>query len=40
MSQLRRAESYKGIEQPLGELWHEAAHLAAVSRVVARRFTR
>jgi len=39
MSQLRRAESYKGIETRLGKLWHEAAHLAAVSRVIARRFT-
>ena len=37
MSQLRRAESYKGIETRLGKLWHEAAHLAAVSRVIARR---
>ena len=39
MSQLRRAETYKGIEIRLGKLWHEAAHLAAVSRVIARRFT-
>jgi HD-like signal output (HDOD) protein len=39
MSQLRRAETYKGIEARLGKLWHEAAHLAAVSRVIARRFT-
>jgi len=39
MSQLRRAETYKGIEPKLGKLWHEAAHLAAVSRVIARRFT-
>jgi HD-like signal output (HDOD) protein len=39
MSQLRRAETYKGIEPRLGKLWHEAAHLAAVSRVIARRFT-
>ena len=39
MSQLRRAETYKGIERRLGKLWHEAAHLAAVSRVIARRFT-
>jgi HD-like signal output (HDOD) protein len=39
MSQLRRAEGYKGIELRLGKLWHEAAHLAAVSRVIARRFT-
>jgi HD-like signal output (HDOD) protein len=39
MSQLRRAETYKGVEARLGKLWHEAAHLAAVSRVIARRFT-
>jgi HD-like signal output (HDOD) protein len=39
MSQLRRAETYKGIAPRLGKLWHEAAHLAAVSRVIARRFT-
>ncbi|HEU4779009.1 MAG TPA: HDOD domain-containing protein [Steroidobacteraceae bacterium] len=39
MSQLRRAETYKGIESRLTGLWHEAAHLAAVSRVIARRFT-
>ena len=39
MSQLRRAETYKAIEPRLGKLWHEAAHLAAVSRVIARRFT-
>jgi HD-like signal output (HDOD) protein len=39
MSQLRRAETYKGIDARLGKLWHEAAHLAAVSRVIARRFT-
>ena len=39
MSQLRRAETYKAIEPRLGKLWQEAAHLAAVSRVIARRFT-
>jgi HD-like signal output (HDOD) protein len=39
MSQLRRAETYKGIEPRLGKLWHEEAHLAAVSRVIAKRFT-
>ncbi len=40
MSQLRRAEAYRGIEQPLDELWQHSAHVAAVSHVVARRFTR
>jgi HD-like signal output (HDOD) protein len=39
MSQLRRAEAYKGLEQPLTELWHHSAHVAAVSHVVAKRFT-
>jgi HD-like signal output (HDOD) protein len=40
MSQLRRAEAYKGLEQPLDELWQSSAHIAAVSHVVAKRFTR
>lgn len=40
MSQLRRAESYRGLEQPLDELWQWSAHIAAVSHVVAKRFTR
>jgi HD-like signal output (HDOD) protein len=39
MSQLRRAEAYKGLEVPLTELWHHSAHVAAVSHVVAKRFT-
>jgi HD-like signal output (HDOD) protein len=39
MSQLRRAEAYRGLEQPLDELWQASAHVAAVSHVVARRFT-
>jgi HD-like signal output (HDOD) protein len=40
MSQLRRAEAYKGLETPLTELWHHSAHVAAVCLVVAKRFTR
>ena len=40
MSQLRRAEAYRGLEQPLDELWQRSAHVAAVSHVVAHRFTR
>ena len=40
MSQLRRAEAYKGLERPLTEMWHHSAHVAAVSHVVAKRFTR
>jgi HD-like signal output (HDOD) protein len=39
MSQLRRAEAYKGLDGPLTELWHHSAHVAAVSHVVAKRFT-
>ena len=40
MSQLRRAEAYRGLEQPLDELWQKSAYIAAVSHVVAKRFTR
>ena len=40
MSQLRRAEAYRGLEQPLDELWQRSAHVAAVSHVVAHRFTK
>ena len=40
MSQLRRAEAYKGLEVPLTELWQHSAHVAAVCHVVAKRFTR
>ncbi|HET7810321.1 MAG TPA: HDOD domain-containing protein [Steroidobacteraceae bacterium] len=39
MSQLRRAEAYKGVGHSLAELWEQSAHVAAVSHVVARRFT-
>lgn len=40
MSQLRRAEAYKGLEVPLTELWQHSAHVAAVCHVTAKRFTR
>ncbi|HTU65727.1 MAG TPA: HDOD domain-containing protein [Steroidobacteraceae bacterium] len=40
MSQLRRAEAYKGLEVPMTELWQQSAHVAAVCHVVSRRFTR
>jgi HD-like signal output (HDOD) protein len=40
MSQLRRAEAYRGLERPLDELWQTSAYIAAVSHVVAKRFTR
>jgi HD-like signal output (HDOD) protein len=39
MSQLRRAEAYKGLDEPMTELWHHGAHVGAVSHVVAKRFT-
>jgi HD-like signal output (HDOD) protein len=39
MSQLRRAEAYKGLDQPLTDLWQHGAHVGAVSHVVAKRFT-
>jgi HD-like signal output (HDOD) protein len=40
MSQLRRAEAYKSVSEPLSELWQQSAHVAAMSHVVARKFTR
>lgn len=40
MSQLRRAEAYKCVAEELSELWQQSAHVAAMSHVVARRFTR
>ena len=40
MSQLRRAEAYKGVSEALAELWEHSTHLAAMSHVVAKRFTR
>ena len=40
MSQLRRAEAYKCVGEALSELWQQSAHVAAMSHVVARRFTR
>jgi len=40
MSQLRRAEAYKSVGDALSELWQQSAHVAAMSHVVARRFTR
>jgi HD-like signal output (HDOD) protein len=39
MSQLRRAEAYKGVGEALAELWEQSVHVAAMSHVVARRFT-
>ena len=37
MSQMRRAEAWRGLEVRFRELWEESAHLAAVSHAVARR---
>ena len=31
MSQLRRAEAYRGLEKPFNELWHASTQVAAVS---------
>src|SRR5215831_12459819 len=39
MSQLRRAEAYKNVGDALAQLWEESAHVAAMSHVVAKRFT-
>jgi len=40
MSQLRRAEAYKGLEKPFNELWRNSTQVAAVSFVVAKRLTK
>ncbi len=40
MSQLKKVDSLKGLEQPLDELWRRSAAVAAMSHVVARRLTR
>jgi HD-like signal output (HDOD) protein len=37
MSQLRRAQAFKGLERPFAELWTESTHVAALSFVLARR---
>jgi HD-like signal output (HDOD) protein len=40
MSQLRRADAYKGLDKPFSELWRTSTQVAAVSFVVAKRLTR
>jgi HD-like signal output (HDOD) protein len=40
MSQLRRAEAYKGQEKHFNELWHTSTQVAAVTYVLARKFTK
>ncbi len=37
MSQLRRAQAFKGLEKPFAQLWTESTHVAALSFVLARR---
>jgi HD-like signal output (HDOD) protein len=37
MSQMRRAEAWRGLEVRFGELWEQSARLAAVSHAVAKR---
>jgi HD-like signal output (HDOD) protein len=37
MSQLRRAQAFKGMEKSFAELWTASTHVAAVSYVLARR---
>jgi HD-like signal output (HDOD) protein len=39
MSQLRRAEAYKSVHEPLADLWEQSVHNAAMCHLVARRFT-
>src|SRR3954469_12380340 len=39
MSQLRRAEAYKGVGEALADLWEQSAHVAAMCHVVAKRFS-
>jgi HD-like signal output (HDOD) protein len=37
MSQMRRADAWRGLEQRFRELWEESAQLAAMSHMVAKR---
>jgi HD-like signal output (HDOD) protein len=40
MSQLRRADAYRGLEKHFNELWHGSTRVAAVSFVLAKRLNR
>ena len=40
MSQLKKVDALKGLEQQLDELWTRSASVAAMTHVVARRLTR
>src|SRR6202012_4408751 len=40
MSQLKKVDSLKGLEKPLGDLWKRSAAVAAMSHAVAKTFSR
>ncbi|HTV50765.1 MAG TPA: HDOD domain-containing protein [Steroidobacteraceae bacterium] len=40
MSQLKKVDALKGLEEPLEELWQRSAAVAATAHVAARRFTK
>ncbi|HXS28090.1 MAG TPA: HDOD domain-containing protein [Steroidobacteraceae bacterium] len=40
MSQLKKVDELRGLEQPLDDLWRRSAAVAAMSHVVARRLTK
>ncbi|MHB1871554.1 MAG: HDOD domain-containing protein [Steroidobacteraceae bacterium] len=40
MSQLKKSDGLKGLERPLDDLWRSTASVAAMSYVVAKRFSR
>ena len=40
MSQLKKSEDLKGLEKPLEDLWRQTSAVAAMSYVVAKRFSR
>lgn len=40
MSQLKKVDHLKGLEQPLDDLWKSSAAVAAMSHAVARRFSK
>ncbi|HTT01949.1 MAG TPA: HDOD domain-containing protein [Steroidobacteraceae bacterium] len=40
MSQLKKVDALKGLEQPLEEIWRRSATVAAMSSVVARRLSK
>lgn len=40
MSQLKKVDNLKGLEQPLDDLWRSSAAVAAMSHAVARRFSK